>query len=252
MVHSNLNLAQYLKQKAARLENVRLPRSVCFTCKRPSVTCYCNQIETFNSFPRFVILMHKDEVKRTIATGRMAHLCMGNSELYEGTNFTHCEPVNQIIRDPANYPVLLYPAIGAADLSAMTLPHRQQLFPADRKLVVFLIDGTWSQARKVKRISTNVGRLPTLCFTPSRPSQFRVRRQPKPNCYSTIEAIHELIDLLGPERPDHENLLKVFNQMVEKQINYETHFKSLRGFKATRGKRDPVLSADESAFGPSL
>ena len=42
----------------------------------------------------------------------------------------------------------------------------------------------------------NLGPLPRISFDPGEPSRFRGRKQPKPECLSTIEAIHRTIDLL--------------------------------------------------------
>jgi DTW domain-containing protein YfiP len=70
----------------------------------------------------------------------------------------------------------------------------------------------------------NLKTLPRICFTPVTPSQFQVRKQPKPFCYSTIEAIHHTIELLGPSfgfdlaSRAHDNMLEVFDSMVDQHI----------------------------------
>jgi DTW domain-containing protein YfiP len=48
-----------------------------------------------------------------------------------------------------------------------------------------------------------------------------VRKQPAPEFLSTIEAIHQTIDLFaeGGSR-EHDNLLTVFDQMVEFQLRF--------------------------------
>jgi DTW domain-containing protein YfiP len=72
--------------------------------------------------------------------------------------------------------------------------------------------------------SANLQKLPRICFQPARPSNFRVRKQPQENFFSTIEAIHETIELIGPARgfdPSsrrHDSLLRVFDTMVDQQI----------------------------------
>ena len=66
--------------------------------------------------------------------------------------------------------------------------------------LILVVDGTWNTARKMLRLSRNLHSVPRICFTPVRPSRFRVRKQPHPNCYSTIEAIHQTLELLGPSQ----------------------------------------------------
>ena len=101
------------------------------------------------------------------------------------------------------------------------------VFPrSEKKLTVFVIDGTWATARKMVRLSTNLHALPRICFTPPAPSNFRVRKQPKAECYSTIEAIHHTIELLGESRGfpvaerGHDHLLRVFDWMVTRQLEF--------------------------------
>lgn len=71
------------------------------------------------------------------------------------------------------------------------------------------------------RLSRDIANLPRICFTPTTPSNFRVRRQPRRDCYSTIEAIHHTIDLFQTPAAltrDHDRLLDLFDRMIDRQI----------------------------------
>jgi DTW domain-containing protein len=217
-----MNLLQYAKKRAEWERSQRQFRSLCLNCRKASVTCYCHRVRAFSSEPEFVILIHQEEARRGIATGRMAHLCLKNSTLVRGVDFSKNETVNRILEDPNVYPVVLYPGPTAVNLSQIPAAARPRLFPSGKRLVIFVIDGTWSTARKMRRYSQNLHSLPYLSLTPRTPSQFRVRKQPKPHCLSTLEAIHELIELLAPPnlaRP-HDNLIEVFQYMVNQQLTY--------------------------------
>jgi len=81
--------------------------------------------------------------------------------------------------------------------------------------------------RKMIRLSHNLASLPAICFEPPLPSTYRVRRQPKSYCYSTLEAIHHVLDLFSPSGSEasqshlpHENLLTVFNSVIDRQLAY--------------------------------
>jgi DTW domain-containing protein len=132
--------------------------------------------------------------------------------------------VNALVRDPSLFPVVLYPGEGSTNLSELEPGARESLFPRDKELLVFVIDGTWITARKTMQRCPNLGSLPRVCFTPDRPSRFRVRRQPRPECYSTAEAIHQAIELLGPGQGfdltsrRHDVLLEVFERMVDRHL----------------------------------
>lgn len=95
------------------------------------------------------------------------------------------------------------------------------MFAPGKQRTVFLLDGTWAQARSLLRCNPELRKLPAIRFTPPGLSSFRVRKQPAPECYSTIEAIHEILSLMDdPEKEASKNLLEVFGYMVERQEHY--------------------------------
>jgi DTW domain-containing protein YfiP len=201
-------------------------RKICYQCLRPQQNCYCHLINKIKTPIKFVILIHPIERKRKIATGRMAHLCLPNSILLVGSDFTHNQKANRLINDPKNYPLTLYPGDNAINLSEQDKKNSTpSFFPPNKTPVIFVIDGTWSTARKTMKTSKNLKQLQSICFTPTTPSQFRVRKQPNKLCYSTIEAIHKVLDLTDTSHT-HKNkkkydvLLDVFTHMVETQIKY--------------------------------
>ncbi len=201
-------------------------RLVCSACFQPDFSCYCRDIRPFNPNIEFVILIHPIERRRRIATGRMSHLCLENSRLIPGADFTENREVNSLIENPEYQSFVLYPGPQSFNLSAVSLLERSGLFSPEKKLLIFVIDGTWSSAKKMMRVSRNLSDLPRLGFEPDRPSNFRVRQQPARNCHSTIEAIHQTIELIGPLRGfqtverEHDVLLRLFNRMVEHQLDF--------------------------------
>jgi DTW domain-containing protein YfiP len=172
-----------------------------------------------------MILTHPIEIKRRrIATGWMSHLSLHGSRLMMGSVYGEDARVNGVLADINRHCVLLYPGRNSANLTLMPADARRALVPSGKRLTVFVVDGTWNTAKKTVNQSPNLNTLPRICFTPPGPSNFRVRQQPRAECYSTIEAIHHTIELLGPavgfnlEARGHDQLLFVFSQMVEKQI----------------------------------
>ncbi len=169
---------------------------------------------------RIVLLMHVKEWRREkCATGRLTCLNLENSEIIPGVAFDGEPRVRELIEDPGNFCALLYPGPGAIDLSSERLPPD---FLGGRRLVVFLVDATWSCSRTVLRASPGLLRLPRLMFTPKEKSRFVIKRQPAPWCLSTIEATHELLLALEAagldDYPDKTRLLDVFAAMQEPQL----------------------------------
>lgn len=201
-------------------------RELCVTCLQPAFGCYCCHIQKFDPKIKFVILIHPIEMKRRIATGRMASLCLQNAELILGQDYSANQQVNQLIADYNYSSMVLYPGPKSLNLTTASGEQKFALLNGEKKLLIFVIDGTWATARKTMFQSANLKVLPRIGFVPPAKSNFRVRKQPGVNCYSTIEAVHHCIELLGPtvgfdnQSRVQDNLLHVFNVMVERQLHF--------------------------------
>jgi len=80
----------------------------CYRCFWPKTLCWCSSIQPMDTQTKFVFLMHPKEFKREkAATGRLTHLCLANSEIHMGIGFDDDAPVQRLIDDPGNYPVLV-------------------------------------------------------------------------------------------------------------------------------------------------
>lgn len=246
-----LNKQEYLDRQAARAETATKYRNLCVTCLQPEFGCYCTQVQKLDPKIKFVILIHPIEHKRRIATGRMSHLCLKNSELITGQDYSANQRVNAILEDHQNSCKILYPSKKSLNLTKILNQDSSRppaIFEQGKLPVVFVIDGTWATAVKTLRQSRNLQTLSQICFTPSQLSQFRVRKQPAKEYVSTIEAIHHTIELLGPgagfktEQREHDKLLNVFNYMVERQLEFIRKASLDPNFSAYRRPRLPLVS----------
>lgn len=204
-------------------------RVTCYRCFWPQPLCWCGSIAPIETRTRFVFLMHPKEFKHEkAATGRLTHLCLQRSEIHCGVGFDDHAEVQALIRDPKNFPVLLYPGREALDLSdgsaagsPAALAFRAAL--AERRLVVFLLDATWALGRKMLRLSRTLQALPRIMFTPAAPSRYVIKQQPHPGCLSTLEATHELLLCLERAGLDTyarpEQLLALFQRMQDVQLH---------------------------------
>lgn len=221
-----MNIEAYLEQRKQHQNSAPVYRELCTSCLQPKFSCYCHHIQRFDPMIDFVVLIHPIEVRRRIATGRMSYLCLENSFLIRGEDYTHDERINQILADENRECMILYPGKASKNLTPMSEAQRKGLFNPDKRLTLFVIDGTWASAKKQMRKSQNLLNLPRLCFSPEKPSNFRVRKQPHEGCYSTVEAIHHTIELLGESQGfdvasrKHDRLLTVFDSMVELQLSF--------------------------------
>ncbi|MBI2515477.1 MAG: DTW domain-containing protein [Opitutae bacterium] len=208
-----------------------MSREMCYRCFWPKNLCWCPTLQPMETRTHFVFLMHPKEFKQEKAgTGRLTHLCLPNSAIHMGMAFDDDADVQALIADPRNYPVLLYPGKEALNLSEALTPTGAAV-PAfatlravlrERRLVVFILDATWSGARKMLRLSPGLQRLPRIMFTPAAPSRFVIKQQPAEGCLSTLEATHELLTVLERTGLDRYalpgQLLGIFQKMQDYQI----------------------------------
>lgn len=197
-------------------------REHCYACRRAKKHCLCGAVRPFATRMRIAILMHPKEAReQKMGTGRLSHMCLENSDLFVSYDFTRDERVNALLRDPAYAPFVLYPGPGAASFGELG-PDR---LPAGKTPLVFVIDGTWHNAKSLLFRSRNLGALPRLSFSGSYLSRFSIKRQPMAHCVSTIEAIYYLCreaEAAGSERlgGKDEVLMDILGRLVDTQLRY--------------------------------
>jgi DTW domain-containing protein len=207
--------------KSGTTSNAPLTREMCYRCFWPKSLCWCASVTSIETRTRIIILMHPKEYKEEkAATGRLAHICLKNSEIHMGINFDIHKPVQALINDPHYFPMLLYPSKGAINLSEKGFPGMP--FP-DRQLLVILLDATWRNAKKMFTRSPTLQKLPRIMFVPEQKSRYLIKKQPHDWCLSTLEAAHELLKALEKagldtyDRPDQ--MLNLFARMQQLQID---------------------------------
>jgi DTW domain-containing protein YfiP len=120
--------------------------------------------------------------------------------------------------------MVLYPGERSLNISTDdTTPLVNLVNLEKRRLVVFLIDGTWPCAKKMMKLSKNINSLPRVSFTSTHESLFVIKEQPAEYCLSTLESIHFFLsesDRRGLEKleQNHDNMIDVFKEMVNFQI----------------------------------
>ncbi|MFZ4713353.1 MAG: tRNA-uridine aminocarboxypropyltransferase [Bacteriovoracaceae bacterium] len=185
----------------------------CYRCMMKH--CLCQSLKPFQTETKFIILIHPKELKKEkAATGRLTKLSLLNSEMIDGISFTENDKVNKLLQDPQYYPMLLYPGVESLNLSKNQFDKTNL---GQKKLMIFILDGTWTCAKKMLKLSPNLQALPRLSFTPTKPSEFLIKQQPHPDCLSTIESTSFLVEELnrvGIEKTtEHDHMIVVFREM---------------------------------------
>jgi DTW domain-containing protein YfiP len=200
-------------------------RAVCERCLRPTSACYCAHIRPVATKTRLVLLQHPRERYVAIGTARMASLCLTNSELHVGIDWTTSAPLARALGDSARPPILLYPGEGAIDIAK---------HPPPGPVTLVVVDGTWPQTKKVVRTNPLLSQLPRYAFVPTTPSNYRIRKEPDAVSVATIEALFHALSALEGDGPGVAAILEPFRAMIDFQIDCESR---LRGGSSRHAQR---------------
>tara|TARA_Y100000768_G_C23991035_1_gene693065 strand:+ start:4839 stop:5435 length:597 start_codon:yes stop_codon:yes gene_type:complete len=161
--------------------------------------------------------MHPKEFKKVrIATGRLTHLQMKNSEIMVDVDFTHNKRLNELIATHNSF--VLYPNEKSLNLSDIKEEKPKQLRGSN---LIIVIDATWYLAKKMYKESSNLHQLNSLSFEPKKRSGFLVKQQPHPQCLSTIESVQIVLkelNRLNIENSPLDSFLNPFQELVSQQI----------------------------------
>lgn len=181
---------------------------MCWTCRRPSSVCCCGDIRRLPSRTKVIFLQHPAEARVGVSTGRMAHLSLPNSHFFVGLTATGHDELEQLCSGEGV--ALLFPSPSATDVKDVTVPVR----------TLVVVDGTWSTAKKIVERCPLLSALPRLRFTPPRPGNYRIRKEPALHCLATIEATAMVLDELEGPPGKFAAMIKTMDAMVDRQLDY--------------------------------
>ena len=216
------------------------PRAMCVRCRRPASVCYCRALPRIDTATRVVILQHPRERDMPIGTARMASLCLPQAELHIGVRWVS-DALARSLADPARPAILLYPGPGARDILRE---------PPHGPVTLVVVDGTWSQARTVVRDNPVLQALPRYAFTAPEPSHYRIRREPRAEYVSTIEALMHVLGVLEGDPARFRSLLDPLYARVDAQLACQASAsrRSLRQVRRARPRLPRIPDAITARF----
>ncbi|MBM4396102.1 MAG: DTW domain-containing protein [Deltaproteobacteria bacterium] len=186
------------------------PRPTCRTCLRPAVVCWCDRLVRVETRTRVVIVQHPSERRKAIGTGRMAAACLVGAETVVTKGFGERDPrLVRLLSDPDRPAWLLFPGTAAADADQA---------PPAGPITLVAVDATWSHAVPMVHRNPLLAALPRIAFRPDAPSGYRIRRQPRGECMSTIEALAHVLGVLEGDPAGMARLLEPFRALIDRQI----------------------------------
>jgi DTW domain-containing protein YfiP len=190
-------------------ETIREARAFCYRCHKAAVVCVCDRIRRVSNRTDILIFQHPRERFHPLGTARIAALSLEQCQIVQARGDAGGLSCH---RDTPPRTGVLYPGAGAAPLDAMVGDERPE------QLIV--LDGTWSHAHALYRENAWLRALPHYELRPAEPSRYRIRKEPKAQCISTIESIVCALEILEPETEGLAHILRVFDSMIDDQIRF--------------------------------
>jgi DTW domain-containing protein YfiP len=148
--------------------------------------------------------MHRDEARKPTNTGRLAALCLPNSEIVLRGDEAGASSWSL---DAAYRPVVLFPSDDAVPLATLAAGD-------PRPVLLVVPDGTWRQAAKVRKRAPQLEGVPCASLPDGAATRYRLRAERRPGGLATAEAIARAYAVLEGDLVA-DALLTAFDAMVE-------------------------------------
>ena len=199
----------------------------CPSCLKPLPLCICDSITPIDNRISLLILQHPQEQERALGTARLTALHFKNAVVRIGLSWPSLsKALGRRVADPSRWAVLYLGSAKVADLETdrdiVAINRKGEIEDNQRAVLknidgIVLLDGTWSQAKALWWRNAWMLKCQRVILDPSRPSRYgQLRREPRRDGLSTIEAAAMLLSSLE-KRPDiAETLHASFERMLAK------------------------------------
>lgn len=198
----------------------------CETCRKPLEACVCADLAPVQTKRRLVVLQHPQEQASFLGTGWLTLLQFPGSLLHVGLSWPNLARVAGGEVDARRWAVLY---LGAAsefpreadrlltllDRKGKPLPEQDLILPDLEGII--LLDATWAQAKTLWWRNPWMLKCRRLVLNPPRRSLYgQVRREPRRESLSTLEAAALVITTLDGLPETYERLVKPLASLVAK------------------------------------
>jgi DTW domain-containing protein YfiP len=174
----------------------------CPTCYLPPDVCICACTPAIHPPAQFWLLMHPDEYRKPTNTARLIGASIPHTRFFPWYRTAPPAELITLLGERRFMPYLLVPQGDATLFEGL----RARPWLPDRVPAFVLLDGTWSQARKMLHRSPYLQGIPRMAIQPKTPSTYRLRSQRCAQHLSTVEvaiALLEQLDELTASRVLH-------------------------------------------------
>ncbi|MBH0092734.1 tRNA-uridine aminocarboxypropyltransferase [Pseudoalteromonas sp. SCQQ13] len=187
-----------------------MARPLCNFCLFALNTCICSAVTSINNKVKVIILQHPSEEKVTKNTAKLLNLCLADCQIIKGESNNDFAQLRDL---PASSTVLLYPNEQAINLDNNDALNT--LLPITHLIV---IDGTWKKAYKILQLSSLLQRFQTVSFANLPKNRYTIRKAPREDSLSTLEAVAHSLQLIEQLNPAP--LYNLLDELIQKQTHH--------------------------------
>lgn len=181
-----------------------MARSLCSRCQRPESVCLCPSLTPMPAPLDVIIWQDPDEARHRLSTAPLLKLNVTNSQLYVGDEF---DPIELLGGQWKTETLLLFP-----------LEHKQPVSKDEARIAkrLLVLDGTWRKVKRLLLLNPWLQQLAHLHLEPQERSRYAIRKSPRADGLSTLEAGVEAMNWLSSSS-DYSVMLQVLDRLVALQ-----------------------------------
>lgn len=203
---------------------MNISSGTCIRCGKSDKLCVCTDAEPFDNQHFVLILQHPQEQDKELGTAGIIRSMLKNSRLEIALSRPSLSAVLKRPVDPKKWGVLYLgaqnetpavPGLYALDRKGNLLPGMQEVLKQLEGII--LLDGSWSQAKALWWRNAWLLKTQRLLLVPQKRSMYgRLRKEPRRESVSTLEAAAQCLDYLGEDPQISAGLTDAFAGLLEK------------------------------------
>lgn len=202
----------------------------CPDCGKPRNICVCDRITPFDTKTRVLVLQHPQEGDTDLATIPLIVRTLPRAVVRVGLSWASLADALGEEANPARWSVI-YPMKPSDDVPPEELAKNVLLLDKKGRLRgdwaplqgVLVLDGTWSQAKTLWWRNPWLLKLGRILVNPKEPSIYgRVRKEPRREYVSTLEAVADVLSALGEPEEVRAQLRRAMRTMVQRARDAES------------------------------
>ncbi|AWH89524.1 tRNA-uridine aminocarboxypropyltransferase [Limnobaculum parvum] len=198
----------------------------CHRCLLPRIHCLCHSFSATIAGSTFCLLMYDTEPLKPSNTGRLIADILPDTKAFLWSR-TNIDPqLLALLSNPDYQPYIIFPAAYALPERVVTGVEKQ----STKRPLFIILDGTWTEARKMFRKSPYLDRFPVLSIDNDQNSNYQLREASRKEQLCTAEVAIQILSQTG-EQHASESLNRYFADFRQRYLAGKAN-RSLESFIA--------------------